>query len=69
MSVNQDNNISFLKKRRIPEIPNEHGFLDKKVRTLKGSRTRYIGIITYNKQNIKIFKSQKCSERQNLFMY
>ena len=38
----------------------QQGIFAEKVQILKGSRSGYIGKITCNKQNIKIFKWQKC---------
>ena len=38
----------------------QQGIFAENVQILKGSRSGYIGKITCNKQNIKIFKRQKC---------
>ena len=68
MSVNQDGNKLVKRKRQIPEIPKEHGFLDEKVRTLKDSRSSYIGKITYNINKISKYLSSKGVERDKIYL-
>ena len=68
MSVNQDNNTLVKRKRQIPEIPKEHDFLDEKMRTLKSSRSSYIGKITCNINKISKYLNSKSAERDKIYL-
>ena len=68
MSVNQDNNSLVKRKRHIPEIPKEHGFLDERVRTLKSSRSSYIGKITYKINKISKYLNSKVVKRDKIYL-
>lgn len=48
INVNQDKNTLVKKKRQIPEISQEHGFLDEKLQMLKHIRSSFIAKIAYN---------------------
>ena len=62
MSVNQDNNLMLKKKDRFLEIPAEHGFLDEKLRVLKGSKSSYIDKISCNINKISKYLHAKSVE-------
>ena len=68
MSVNQDNKTFIKRKRQIPDISEEHGFLDEKVQTLKGSRSSYIGKITSNINKTSKYINRKGIERGKLYL-
>ena len=68
MSVNQVNNTLVKRKRQIPEIPNEHIFLDKRERTLKSSRSSYIGKITQEINKISKYLNRKGVEREKIYL-
>ena len=68
MSVNEDNNTLVKRKRQISEIPKEHGFLEESVRTLKSSRSSYIGKITYNINKISKYLNSKGVERDKIYL-
>ena len=68
MSVNQDDSTLVERKRQIPELPKEYGFLDEKVQTLKSSRSNYIVEITCNINKISKYLNSKSVERDKIYL-
>ena len=68
MSVNQDDNTLVERKRQIPELPKEYGFLDEKVQTLKSNRSNYIVEITCNINKISKYLNSKSVERDKIYL-
>ena len=69
MSVNQDDNtLVERKKRQIPELPKEYGFLDEKVQTLKSNRSNSIVEITCNINKISKYLNSKKVERDKIYL-
>ena len=68
MRVNRDNNTLVKRKRQAPEIPKEHGFWDKRVQTLKSSRSSCIGKITYNINKVSKYLNSKGVEREKIYL-
>ena len=68
MSVNQNDNTLVERKRQIPELPKEYGFLDEKVQTLKSSRSNYIVEITCNINKISKYLNSKSVERDKIYL-
>ena len=69
MSVNQDDNtLVERKKRQIPELPKECGFLDEKVQTLKSNRSNSIVEITCNINKISKYLNSKKVERDKIYL-
>ena len=68
MSVNQDKNTLVKRKRQIPEIVEEHGFLNKKVQAPKSSRGSYIGKIACDINKISKYLNGKVLKGHKIYV-